>query len=62
MVEIFNFKRGGTIIKLNTAVTNLNVREILISHCRRDKNMKNIALNWLSQHYSVGHINELWNL
>jgi hypothetical protein len=36
MVEILNFKKGPTIIKLNVAVTNLNVRAILMSHCRRD--------------------------
>jgi hypothetical protein len=26
--EIFNFKKGATVIKSNTAVTNLNVRRI----------------------------------
>jgi hypothetical protein len=38
MVEIPIFK------KLNTAVTNLNDWEILISHCMRDKNMEYILL------------------
>jgi hypothetical protein len=47
MVETLNFKKGATVIKLNTAVTNLNVRGILMSHCRRGKNTENIPLNWL---------------
>jgi hypothetical protein len=33
MVEILNFKKGATIIKLNAAVANLNVHGILMSHC-----------------------------
>jgi hypothetical protein len=37
MVEIPNFKKGATIIKLHTAVTNLNVQGILMSHCGKDK-------------------------
>jgi hypothetical protein len=45
MVEILNFKKGATIIKLNAAVTNLNVLRILMFHCWRDKNTKNIPLN-----------------
>jgi hypothetical protein len=45
--EIFNFKKGATGIKLNTAVTNLNVLRISVSHCGRDKNMEYIPLNWL---------------
>jgi hypothetical protein len=40
-------KRGASIIKLNAAVTNFNVQGILMSYCGRDKNMENIALNWL---------------
>jgi hypothetical protein len=32
MVVTLNFKKGETIIKLNTAVTNLNVRVISMSH------------------------------
>jgi hypothetical protein len=36
MVQVLNFKKGATIIKLNTAVTNLNVWEILMSHFGRD--------------------------
>jgi hypothetical protein len=40
MVEILNFKKGATIIKLNAAVTNLNVLGILMSHCGRDNNME----------------------
>jgi hypothetical protein len=51
MVEILNFKMGATIIKLNVAVTNLNVRGILMSHCGRDKSMENIPLNWLSERW-----------
>jgi hypothetical protein len=39
-----NFKKEVTILKLNAAVTNLNVWGILMSQCRRDKNMENIAL------------------
>jgi hypothetical protein len=38
MVETVNFKKGAIIIKLNAAVTNLNVWGILMSHCGRDKN------------------------
>jgi hypothetical protein len=41
MVEILNFKKAATVIKLNTTVTNLNVQGILMSHCGRDKNMEN---------------------
>jgi hypothetical protein len=37
MVEISNFKKGATVIKLNTSVTNLNVLGILMPHCGRDK-------------------------
>jgi hypothetical protein len=44
MVEILNFKKGASIIKLNTAVTNLNVQGILLSHFRRDKNTEYIHL------------------
>jgi hypothetical protein len=44
MVEISNFKKGATIIKLNAIVINLNVQGILMSHCRRDKNMEYIHL------------------
>jgi hypothetical protein len=33
-----NFKKGAIIIKLNAAVTNVNVWGILMSHCGRDKN------------------------
>jgi hypothetical protein len=44
MVELLNFKKGATIIKLNTAVTNLNVWGILMAHCRRDGNMEYIHL------------------
>jgi hypothetical protein len=39
-----NFKNGATIIKLNAAVTNLNVQGILMSHCGRDKNAESIHL------------------
>jgi hypothetical protein len=38
MVEILNFKKGATIIKLNTTVTNL------MSHCGKDKNTENKQL------------------
>jgi hypothetical protein len=44
MVEIMNFTNGATIIKLNDAVTNLNVQGILMSHCGRDKNTISIHL------------------
>jgi hypothetical protein len=44
MVEILNFKRGATIIKLNAAVTNLNVQEMLMPHCGRGKNTEYIYL------------------
>jgi hypothetical protein len=32
-----NFKSESTIIKLNNAVTNLNVWGISMNHCERDK-------------------------
>jgi hypothetical protein len=35
-------------MKINTAVTNLNVQGISMSHCWSDKNMENIPLNWLN--------------
>jgi hypothetical protein len=44
MVEILNFKKGATVIKLNTAVTNLNVQGNVITHCGIDKNMEHIHL------------------
>jgi hypothetical protein len=37
-----NLKKSATIIKLNTGVTNLNVRGILMHHCGRDKKPENI--------------------
>jgi hypothetical protein len=49
MVEILNFKKEATIIKLNAALTNLNVWVILMSHWGGDKNMENMPLNWLIQ-------------
>jgi hypothetical protein len=48
MDDILNFKKGATIIQLNTTVINLNVWGILTSHCGRDKYTENIPLNWLS--------------
>jgi hypothetical protein len=47
MAEILNFKKKAIIIKLNTAVINLNIWGILMSHCGTDKNTENIPLNWL---------------
>jgi hypothetical protein len=38
MIEILHFKKGAKIIKLNTTVTNLNVRENSMCHCGRQKN------------------------
>jgi hypothetical protein len=35
---MLHFKKGAKIIKLNTAVTNLNVQGNLMCHCGRDKN------------------------
>jgi hypothetical protein len=58
MVEILNFKKGVTIIKLNAAVTNLNVWGILFSQCKRDTNTGNILLNWL---ISVTLLLYYWN-
>jgi hypothetical protein len=58
MVEILNFKKGATIIKLNAAVTYLKVWVILMSHCGRDKNTENIPLNWLIQTWHMNHILE----
>jgi hypothetical protein len=40
MLEILNFKKGAAVIKLNTAVTNLNVQGNLIAHSGIDKNME----------------------
>jgi hypothetical protein len=39
MIEILHFKKGAKIIKVNAAVTNLNVLGNSMCHCRRDKNM-----------------------
>jgi hypothetical protein len=39
MVEILNFKKRATVIKLNTAVRNLNVWRILMS-CYGRNNME----------------------
>jgi hypothetical protein len=47
MIEIFHFKKGAQIIKLNTTLTNLNVQGNLMCHCRRDKN-RGKPLDWLS--------------
>jgi hypothetical protein len=38
MIETLHFKKGAKIIKLNAAVTNLNVRGNFMCHCGRDKN------------------------
>jgi hypothetical protein len=38
MIEILHFKKGAKTIKLNAAVTNLNVWGNLMCHCGRDKN------------------------
>jgi hypothetical protein len=43
MVAILNFKKGATTVKLNTAVTNLNVQGNVIAHCGID-NMEYIHL------------------
>jgi hypothetical protein len=40
MIKILGFKKGEKTIKLNTAVTNLNVRGNLMCHCGKDKNME----------------------
>jgi hypothetical protein len=42
MTDILNFKKGATVIKLNTTVTNLDVHGILMSHFDRYKNMEYI--------------------
>jgi hypothetical protein len=47
MVETLNFEKRATIMKVDAAVTNLNVRGILISHCGRDKSTESIPFNWL---------------
>jgi hypothetical protein len=44
MDEILNFKKGGTIIIFNNAMTNFNVKGILTSHWRRN-NMEYIHFN-----------------
>jgi hypothetical protein len=35
MIEILHFKKGAKTIKLNAAVTNVNVWGNLMCHCRR---------------------------
>jgi hypothetical protein len=40
MVEKLNSKKRATVIKSNATVTNLNVQGILVSHCRRDRNVE----------------------
>jgi hypothetical protein len=40
MIEILHFKKGAPNIKLNAAVTNLNVQGNLTCHCGIDKNME----------------------
>jgi hypothetical protein len=47
MIEILHFKEGAKFIKLNAAVTNLNVQRNLMCHCGRDKNMEknNLTVN-----------------
>jgi hypothetical protein len=45
MIEILHFKKGAEIIKLNPAVTNLNMQGNLICHCGRDKNTEKNHLN-----------------
>jgi hypothetical protein len=42
MVEILNFKNGAIIIKLNAAITNLNVWGILMSPCMGEIRTRNI--------------------
>jgi hypothetical protein len=37
MIEIMHFKKGAKVIKLNAAVTNLNVQNIMC-HWGKDKN------------------------
>jgi hypothetical protein len=49
MVEISNFKKGAIVMKLNAAVTNLNVLGILMFHCGRDKNTENISLKLVKE-------------
>jgi hypothetical protein len=44
MVEILNFKKGATIIKLNTTVTNLSVQGIIMSHYGKEHGI--YTLNW----------------
>jgi hypothetical protein len=41
MIEILYFKKGAKILKLNTAVTTLNIQGNLMCHCGRDKNTEN---------------------
>jgi hypothetical protein len=40
MIEILHFNTVAKIIKLNAAVTNLNVWGNLMCHCKRDKNIE----------------------
>jgi hypothetical protein len=37
-------KKGATIIKLNTTITNLNVCRMIMSHCSRDKDTECVPL------------------
>jgi hypothetical protein len=48
MIEIMYYKNGAIIIKLNAAVSNLNVRGILMSLCGRDEHGTH-TLHWSSK-------------
>jgi hypothetical protein len=43
---------GPTIMTLNAAVINLNIRGMLMSHCGRDKNVEHMPLNWLKMGFA----------
>jgi hypothetical protein len=45
MVEILNFKKGETVVKLNAAVTKLDVWGILMSTL--EEHGQHIPFNWL---------------
>jgi hypothetical protein len=53
MVEILDFQKGAVVIKLNAAVTNLNVSAILMYHCRRDKNIEYTHFTTLNMIYTI---------
>lgn len=55
----YSILKGATSIELNTTVTDLNVQEILMSHCRLDKNMEHMVKRKHIFVYSISNISFL---